>query len=83
MGGLILGVNTLYRLFRFFKVFIIGGKELKCGRGRIIVYFLLSQTWTKGDIQVFEYITLRPPLQVGTPLAVSILCMYTPGLVGT
>ncbi len=29
MGGLILGVNTLYRVFSFFKPFIIGGKELK------------------------------------------------------
>ncbi len=28
MGGLLLGVNTLYRLFCFFKLFIIGGKEL-------------------------------------------------------
>ncbi len=27
MGGLILGVNTLYRVFCFFKLFIIGGKE--------------------------------------------------------
>ncbi len=28
MGGLILGVNTLYRLFCFFKLFPISGKEL-------------------------------------------------------
>ncbi len=28
MGSLILGVNTLYRLFCFFKLFIIGGKGL-------------------------------------------------------
>ncbi len=28
MGGLILGVNTLYRVFCFFKLLIIGGKEL-------------------------------------------------------
>ncbi len=31
MGGLILGVNTLYRLFCFFKPFPIIGKGLKCG----------------------------------------------------
>ncbi len=29
MGGLILGVNTLYRVGCFFKLFIIGGKGLK------------------------------------------------------
>ena len=29
MGGLILGVNTLYRLFCFFKLFASGGKGLK------------------------------------------------------
>ncbi len=29
MGGLILGVNTLYRVFFSFKLFIIGGKGLK------------------------------------------------------
>ncbi len=28
MGGLILGVNTLYRVGCFFKLFIIGGKGL-------------------------------------------------------
>ncbi len=28
MGGLILGVNTLYRLFCFFKLFPMVGKEL-------------------------------------------------------
>ncbi len=28
MGGLILGVNTLYRVVCFFKLFIIGGKGL-------------------------------------------------------
>ncbi len=28
MGGLTLGVNTLYRVFCFFKLFIIGGKGL-------------------------------------------------------
>ncbi len=27
MGGLILGVNTLYRVFCFLKLFIIGGKK--------------------------------------------------------
>ncbi len=27
-GGLILGINTLYRVFRFFKLF---GKEVSCG----------------------------------------------------
>ncbi len=29
MGSLTLGVNTLYRVFCFFKLFIIGGKGLK------------------------------------------------------
>ncbi len=29
MGGLILGVNTLYRFVCFFKLFIIGGKGLR------------------------------------------------------
>ncbi len=29
MGGLILGVNTLYRLFCFFKLFPMVGKGLK------------------------------------------------------
>ncbi len=28
VGCIILGVNTLYRVFCFFKLFIIGGKEL-------------------------------------------------------
>ncbi len=31
MGGLILGVNTLYRLFCFFKLFPMVGKGLKHG----------------------------------------------------
>ncbi len=30
MGGLILGVNTLYRLFCFFKLFPMVGKGLQC-----------------------------------------------------
>ncbi len=29
MGGLILGVNTLYRLFCFFKLFLMGCMGLK------------------------------------------------------
>ncbi len=31
MGGLILGVNTLYRVVCFLKLFIIGGKGLRNG----------------------------------------------------
>ncbi len=30
MGGLILGVNTFYRVFCFLKLFLMVGKGLKC-----------------------------------------------------
>ncbi len=40
MGGLILGVNTLYRLFRFFKLFPMVGKGLtsRNATGSLITY---------------------------------------------
>ncbi len=53
MGGLILGVITLYRVFCFFKLFIIGGKELR-------LYLLEPASYTmkllSGDIGIcLEY----------------------------
>ncbi len=41
MGGLIVGVNTLYRLFCFFKLFPIVGKGLKGGVHDVRVWILL------------------------------------------
>ncbi len=38
MEGLILGVNTLYRVFCFIKLFIVGSKELKIHVHGIVVY---------------------------------------------
>ncbi len=45
MGGLLLGVNTLYRLFCFFKLFIIGGKELTNIRHKSALLGLIQQLY--------------------------------------
>ncbi len=57
VGGLILGVNTLYRLFCFFKPFPMVGKGLigglcRAGRIFVVVVFLLSD--------VLKHITAEP-----------------------
>ncbi len=60
MGGLILGVNTLYRLFCFFKLFPMISKELNlsqsCSR------FLASAHY------VYDVMWLNPLLTIGNSL---------------
>ncbi len=50
MGGLTLGVNTLYRVFCFFKLFIIGGKRLseKVYGGYFAFETLTERDWNEG-----------------------------------
>ncbi len=45
MGGLILGVNTLYRLFCFFKLFPVVGKGLNDSDGMAWHVTILTWTW--------------------------------------
>ncbi len=42
MGGLILGINTLYRLFCFFKLFPMVGKRLIITLRVMLSYFVVG-----------------------------------------
>ncbi len=47
MGCLILGVNTLYRLFCFFKLFAMIGKGLK------VFIHLYMHDWSSGGVYMY------------------------------
>ncbi len=61
MGGLILAVNTLYRLFCFFKLFTMVGKGLILG---VILCTGFSASWVHCKVKLFEYkLTQLVPLE--------------------
>ena len=59
-GGLILGVNTLYRLFCFFKLFLMVGKGLTSTRF-LSSCSLIIQTLQLEDLRLASYLRVEGP----------------------
>ncbi len=54
MGSLTLGVNSLYRVFCFFKLFIIGGKGLRSNTCTFPIYHLLLCDYSEDGVKIYH-----------------------------
>ncbi len=68
MGGLILGVNTLYRLFCFFKLLPVVGKELTLyllqKTGKELTLYLLQETAQSSSLKEAEKHVQINPIEI-------------------